>query len=436
MMPDVTYSMERYFQDANRRIEVSKFWNSGWKEHMKWAQQQTDGLKDFWNDFNSAFKPVEDTKWNQRFRTYYSFEVGRLLFLSPSVAHKHFLKQTGNVSMFGPGPVIGNMKKAWSSELTARFSKPQYRDIKLPSGRQMNGYERSTLIKAMSNQGTFNNVINDLDIGDLPMNRIQDAMSKWNEKGAVMVDFIEKFDRGNSILMAAEMAGKKGMTPEQAAHSIYDTIIKANFLSGVSNPNWLRSPKIRAFLMFQGTPYKLMEQRTLRTLGAVKAGTNAYKRLTGRLDDLAKLKVEMKGAENEFKANLIMDSLNADTDIFGTNIGTQFMRNVLALGTTAFAYGHITDGQLWPQLFHPPFVKPTSNQISLIMSPQAQAIYKATQNKTEGSWYISDVLKQYFSNGKNIEFMDLLPVNAKKAIRMLRGDNPQLYGDETTWRST
>lgn len=429
-MPDIRYSVEQYFPDANRRIQISKFWNSGWRDHMKWAVNQSNGLRDFWDDFNKSFRPIEDTKINRLFRNYYSFEVGRLLFLSPSVAHKHFLKQTGNIAMFGAGPVMRNINKSFQSEMFSRLSKPQYRDVTLDTGKRLTAYERSSFIKAMSNQGTFNNVINDLDIGDVPRNKLMSALAQWNEKGAVMVDFIEKFDRGNSILMALEMAGKKGMTPEQAAYSVYDTIIKANFLSGVTNPTWLRNPKIRAFAMFQGTPFKLMEQRVLRAIGGVKAGSNVAKRLWKQVDDMGAIKEQMKGFENEFKAHLVMDAFNADTDIFGTNIGKQFMNNVIALGAVAFTYGQVTDGNLWPQLFHPPFIKPGPHQIGIGLSPAVSAVWKATHDKSEDNWYLNTALRQYLANGRNVGVTDVLPVNLRKGFRILQEDYPQLYGDD------
>lgn len=430
MMPDIVYSMEKYFPDANRRIQVSDFWKSGWRDHMHWAMQQTDGLKNFWNDFNGAFKPVADTPWNRRFRTYYALETARLLFASPSVAWKHMLKQTGNVAMFGLGPIVRNSHKAFQSEMTARLSSKLYRDVSLDTGKSLTAYERSSFIKALSNQGSFNNVVNDLDLGDIPVGRLSNALAKWNEKGAVMVDLVEKFDRGNSIFMALEMAGKKGMTPEQAAYSVYDTIIRANFLSGVTNPTWLRDPKMRAFLMFQGTPFKLMEQRVLRAISGVKAISNSAKKLWKQADALQELKAEMKGTENAFKANLIMDSLNLDTDIFGTNIGKQFMTNVLVLGGVAFTGLQTTDSNLWPQLFHPPFIKPGPEQIGIGLSPIVQAAWSASHKKADDNWFFNYAARQYFAAGKNVGPQDLLPVNFKKAIRLMREDNPKLYGDD------
>jgi hypothetical protein len=213
-----------------------------------------------------------------------------------------------------------------------------------------------------------------------------------------------------------EMAAKQGMTAEQAVYSLYDTVLKTNFLSGNQNPAWLRNPKIRAMLMFQGTPFKIAEQRLLLASKAGKGFSAAAKETWKQYQELRKMVGE---GEREFKWNLIKDALESEKDIYGIPYAHQLMRQLMLVGTTIAGGSLLFDADLKGHTFHLPFVK-NEGGLKLNLNPAITAAFEAKAKEDE--FWLSSFFKKWFNSGP-------MPAAVTKAMRLNEDDIPKIYRD-------
>lgn len=413
MMPDIFYVYGKYIPDANRRLQWNDFWKpgakDGWAAHAnnQWVQN-SEGLKKFWDGFKRGFDPVEVSGLDRWARRMHDFEIARLLAFSTSVSFKHMIKLEANWSNFGIGESASILPKSLDLLRRMRFTKDVPQDME------------TTAARSFVNQGRMYRTAMDYDTYEVPTKVWDQMIEKWNDKGSFLIDTVERFDRGHSFLAASEMAQKQGMTPAQAAYSVYDTILKTNFLSGPMNPTWLRDPKIRMLMMFQGTPFKILEQRAIQAIRAGRGVKEGWGELHGVLQQL---KGDVKEGEKLFKMNMVMDALKREQDIFGTPITQQMMRKMLIIGSVVMGAKMGFDADLWSHFSHPPFLKFQQSEFGLAAMPVAQAAHQAYgKERGEDEYYVSDFFKTWLKDG-------LLQSQFIKANRISKDDIPERYKD-------
>lgn len=433
MIPDVEYMYARYIPDVERRMQVMKFWKKnqagGWDAHVKRLKKYgllTEELDAFWKHTKKTFAIDPPSKGQEWARRYYSLEVAWRLFLSGSVGFKHLMKQTANLAMF---PVDTWAKGASRAPKALFENKMRGLQTKWPSifGEvQGKPSDRAALIKAYTHQGNYNTAIAEMDIFDTPTAIFDKWIQQFNEKGSAIVAGVEAFDRGATVLMGLEMAAKKGMTPVQATYAMYDSILKANFLSGIQNPSWIRNPYARAFFMFQGTPYKLFEQRALQ---AVKAGKDLKKAVGVTMDEWENFRSTLKRGEAEFKWGLIYDALTSTKDIYGQSVTKQFIKNVATMGGLIWMGDKFFDSDIHDQVFHLPFFKMGGSSPGLMLNPIISAGYKATMKRHESDtdWMMLDFANKWIGSSGPA------PAVVTKLMRTAEGDIPEVY-QQAPWR--
>lgn len=416
MMPDIFYSMERYIPDANRRIAFGDFWGqgriNGWYGHSRsTVVQANDGLRTFWDTINRNFDPFANTALSRLSDRIQMFEIARLLSFSPSVSFKHAIKLEANWSNFGwleSMKMMPETASMWARKMTPEWAK------KTPA-------LEDSVVKAFINQGAMARVVADLETINIPKNLYDRAMMKINEHGAVLIDAVENFDRAHSLVAAGMMASKKGMTASQAAYGVMDTILKTNFLSGALNPSWLRDPKVRLLFLFQGTPFKIAEQRAIQMYRTGKAVGKAGGEF---LDILKSLKSDVNEGANVLKYSAIKDALLSERDIWGTPLVSQVMRKMIILGGMVTAGKMAFDSELLGHVVHAPFFEFGKKGVSFRMNPVATAAYETWQKKGEEDrgFLMDDFLKTWIKD-------PFVQNNVIKAMRLSKSDIPERYRD-------
>ena len=390
MMPEANYTMQRYLPEINLRIEARHFWKykqkGGWwefKEKMKAmaaAGMGPSSLVRAFDSFEEAFKPIDRYGVNKWIERLYAFEVMRLLGFSASVPFKHMLKSIADLRIFGKegAKVI--------PEAAARVTKIGLRNAGGLERLKEQGISFDVIdeaIQAFTNQGKLYRQISDFNTFSLTESQWDKVMARLNEIGGAPVAAVEKIDRGISVLATLQMAAKKGMTPAQAVNAVFDTILKTNFLSGALNPAWLRDPKIRMAMMFQGTPYKIMEQRMLmwwRATKGIRKGLKAIRSEEEALDLVRQFKLDIKEGEIGFKWALFKAAMMSERDLFGTPIVKQMMREIYIAGAIMGLAHHYLDAEMSHHLFHPPFVKFRTKDIAISASPAFRAVQGAIES--------------------------------------------------------
>ena len=426
-MPDIEYMFEKYVPDVERRIQTMQFWKKGqvggWAQHKKDLRannMMTPELDKFWKDVNKSLGSQPGTDAAQWAKRYYSLEVAWRLFMSPSVGFKHIMKQTGNMAIFpldvwakGIAKTPRILAETGMMNLKERFPSTFKNFNFTPS-------ENTQLVTAMRNQGKYNSAIAELDMFDAPINAFDKVMDKINTFGSAIVGTVEMFDRAATLMMGAEMAAKKGMTPSQAVHAMYDSVIRANFLSGVHNPSWVRDPHARAFFMFQGTPYKLLEQRLITM---TKAGKDIGKAAGITWDEIKNLKGYLKEGEYKIKHGLIMDALTQTKDIYGQSVTKQFAVNMLTMGGIIWAGDKFFDADIQDQVFHIPFVKIGGESPGVMLNPVLSAGYKAwtKRHEEDRDMLFTEFVNNWAGTG------GLVPSSITKAMRLSEDDIPEIY---------
>ena len=134
----------------------------------------------------------------------------------------------------------------------------------------------------------------------------------------------------------------------------------------------------------------------------------------------------MREGQSELKANLIIDTLNSETDFFGTPIVKQFLMDALTIG--AFTYGGTSVGlNLQDHFFHIPFLSTQSRdgKAELAVSPVVSGVmqgYNAWKKRGDSEdFLLSQVMRKWLGP------YGPLPRTLEKAVRLSNDDIPEIY---------
>jgi hypothetical protein len=416
MMPDVSYIMSKYIPDAEKRIQISDMWKMGKPGGWDFIRKQMEdaggyeGARKLIDDVRKAFDPVDMGEPGRWLNRYAAFEVARLLTLSPSVSFKHALKLMGNWSVF---PVeISTKASAMNIDLQTR----QYAlDV---AGSAFKGKDQvADLGRALTHMHHSYSFISDMAPFDVPIAVYDRYVTKLNEFGSSLVNAVERFDRGQTFISAMLMANKRGMTPEQAVFGLMDSVLKVNFLTGPNNPRWLKDPFIRTMLLFQGTPFRILEQRAM-------LGYHGSKDL---IRVLGQLRADVKQGEARFKWHMLNDELTRSKDIFGNSYSAQFLKQLMTIGTVITTGKYVFDSEMWKHTVHIPGLQLGQTGAQLGVNPLVSAVYRTasgdnitTENPDE-FW-----LSRFFNTwlGKNYKGT---PAILQKMARLSDNDIPAIY---------
>lgn len=466
LLPDINYSMKHYLSDIEPRLQNHDFWKtSGWgKVRNLDAIKNNPGLKKAFDSLYNGSRAVEDTWGNTAARRYSEFEAVNKLFLSPSAGLKHLVKMTADIVSVGPTVWVKSLPET-TGYLTRKALNKTYGinqrsiadalgKIGVKSerfGRQlMDDYMDSAIMSGHARKYMLNMGIESQDQVFSTAKRLWD---KAQDVGSTWISLAELADRAASVSSALQMAGKRGMTAEQAMYGTYDLILKNNFLFNEFNPQWLNNPKIRALLMFQATPFKIFERRFVnaqRAMSNVKdLSKDVQSTLRGGREDFDKLPKEMqreiqkngfekvkndffnmrkymREGQSELKANLFIDALKNESDFFGTSVVRQLTTDIATVGAATYA-GGAAGLALGNHFFHLPFVSTQSEpgRPEYAVSPIIPAVaegYKAWKDNTEGEdFLLGSIMRRWL--GK----YGPLPMTLEKASRLNTNDIPEIY---------
>jgi hypothetical protein len=465
LLPDINYTMNHYLTDIEPRLQNHDFWKkSGWEKVKDSALVQANpGLKRAFDNLYEGSKPKEQTWGNIAASKYSEFEAVQKLFLSPSAGLKHLVKMTADIASVGPSVWIKSLpetagymtrsllNKTWGVNQNSIRSGLEKIGIKSDRfGRQLiDDYMDSAIMS-----GNMRKYM--MDMGVEPQDQIfskaKDLWNKTQDVGSIWINLAELADRATSVSSALQMAGKRGMTVDQAMYGTYDLILKNNFLFGQFNPAWLNNPKIRAFLMFQATPFKIFERRgvvaqralantnqlssgirEMLTDGMDKSTATTVQKMFGSVvgrqkvkDDLFNIRKYMREGQSELKSNLFIDTLRQETDFFGTPVMRQLLTDIVTVG--AATYGGAQAGMsLSDHFFHVPFVSTQSEPgkpefaISPLASGVAQGLAAWNARESTEDFQMSKITDRWL--GKH----GPLPVTLQKVFRLNNGDIPEIY---------
>lgn len=417
MMPDIHYVMQQYLPDIFKRIEMMDFWKkgkpNGWSAHMHALEQMGwRAPAEFMKSIAQGFLPEDRTWANNIARQAYALEAARLIGFNPAPGFKHLMKLEANWSNFGVKMGLTNLPKAfdiYKKEVGAAV-------LEKMTGKKVTRDMETELYRTFTHAGNMSAIIQDLGLYEPPRGWVEKIGRQLSDYTGTIINNTERFDRAMSFVGSMEMAAKQGMTAEQAIYNLYDTILKTNFLSGNQNPAWLRNPKIRAMMMFQGTPFKIAEQRALLAVRAgrgIKKGWDEYYK---QLQDIRKMVGE---GEKEFKWNLIKDALESEKDINGIPYAYQLMRKVMILGTVITGGAALFDADMTGHMLHLPFVKHEGG-LKVNLNPMLSAAME-TKSKEDEFWP-SSFFKRWLGSA---------PFGAAvgKAARLKEDDIPKIYRD-------
>lgn len=397
MIPDITRNMGEYIPETEIRLMNADFWKPGkqggwdavWKSHIV---QNSPPLKAFFQQIADSAKPPEETVLRNLSNHYATLESTRLLFGAVSAPLKHAMKLVGDMRTFGVTPTLKTM--ASSVGVAGRnFVRIQTEKLEMSglvdkgtasklwqSKKDLDSFVASTI-----NQQGMMDYLTDIErqFGKPSDNMLTSLIQYAGDKASVGIKAIETFDRTTSVLMAMKMAEKRGMTGQQAMYSIYDTILKNNFLSGQLNSNWARDPNIRALMLFQNTPFKIWERRVADAINAkrdLKTAWGIIKNvdLPKEFETLQGIGRTMKQAEVAFKQNMLSDAFTKD--VFGNSTSKQLVKEMLLVGGMITG-GKALDIDLTGHLLHLPFVKQDEGDVKVSISPIAQAAVKTMAGK-------------------------------------------------------
>lgn len=397
MIPDITRNMGEYIPETEIRLMNSDFWKPGkqggwdavWKSHIV---QNSPPLKAFFQQIADSAKPPEETILRNLSNHYATLESTRLLFGAVSAPLKHAMKLVGDMRTFGVTPTLKTM--ASSVGVAGRnFVRIQTEKLEMSglvdkgtaAKLWQNKKDLDTFVASTINQQGMMDYLTDIErqFGKPSDNMLTSLIQYAGDKASVGIKAIETFDRTTSVLMAMKMAEKRGMTGQQAMYSVYDTILKNNFLSGQLNSNWARDPNIRALMLFQNTPFKIWERRVADAINAkrdLKTAWGIIKNvdLPKEYETLQGIGRTMKQAEVAFKQNMLSDAFTKD--VFGNSTSKQLVKEMLLVGGMITG-GKALDIDLTGHLLHLPFVKQDEGDVKVSISPIAQAAVKTMAGK-------------------------------------------------------
>lgn len=446
MVPDIIYNTTRYIPDAEKRIQWMSFWKKGqkenpntWFKHSKSARVLNDpNLSNFWAEIKGAAKPQPNTAGNIWANRYSAFEVARLIALNPSTAVKHLFKAVGQVSALGVKEYATHfapaMKLAARNKLESIEGRRLLSKFGIKNTRTKNNL-LNDLAASQTHQGTMLNVLGDLEMREFAGKNLgarwDKMMQKVNIYGSIPIRMVEFMDRTHTFLAAFDMAAKKGMTAQQAAYGFYSTTLKNNFLNQSLNPSWMRNPKIRATILFQQTPYKILERRVVTALRfgkTLKLGKEVLNEqgLKQTLKDLLGLRKYIIEGSDEFKKNLIGDALRSERDFYGTTITKQLMTEVLFAGALIMGGKKMLDTDLTSHVSHLPIIGLHGSEPTIAVNPILKSFLYTISKKTyeeEHAFFISDFLKNYLGSTQ------YMPSVMNKMLKLSENDIPDVYQD-------
>jgi hypothetical protein len=217
------------------------------------------------------------------------------------------------------------------------------------------------------------------------------------------------------------MAQKKGMTPTQARYALMDSVLNVNFMTGPANPKWLKDPYIRTMMLFQGTPFKILEQRAVTAWKGGKGFVGASQEV------MRQLRADVKEGESRFKTALIKDALTKDKDMFGTAYSGQLVKQLMVLGTVIGGGKAAFDADLFGHAVHIPGLKLNEKGAELGLNPVLGAGWQTAtganiKDEDPEEFWISRFLNTWLT-GKGA------PAIVNKAIRLNNDDIPAMYKD-------
>lgn len=444
LMPEVYASMGHYVPDVEKRIQTQAYWKLWGPVRDRF--RTVESVSKAFEALEKGTLPFANTWSNNATRWYTNFEVYKRLFGSASAGLKHLVKLTGDMSTLGVGNTLSAMPEALKgtsyriAEITPflkGIAEKHFKDRPEDFDKLRKSLFDS-VVPVMNTRWRMMQM--GFDDYESYFTKLGEMADKVNHAGGLWINLAELFDRGVSVTAGLNLAAKKGMTADQALYGIYDTILKNNFLGREFSPRWLRNPKVKAMLLFQTTPFKIMERRVVH---AIKAGDSvrtlgkeirkATKTPEGReklLQDLRNLWKDMKDTEMEVKGNLILDSLRSNQDFYGNSTVSQFMKDVLITGAGTIAGG--TAGMsLYHHFFHLPFMKSehlSGSYGTLALSPGLIATaegYDKWKNRDyeDDEFVTTKIIKEWL--GKGGVFPDIV----HKVNRINDGDIPDIYKD-------
>jgi hypothetical protein len=445
MVPDAAYAMSTYIRDAEKRLQWSTFWDTkntkGWYWHSRSATvQNSEPLRIMWQQIKNSAKPPEMTGWNKAANAYSAIEAFNLLAGQPSTAFKHLFKLQGTWATFGFTHSMKTLAKgaeAWAFQRPIRAKIANTLGVK---GTKTQGAIRE-ITKAYGTQYGYTRMMLDMHMGSDHMmptfwGKFSNLLRKANDKGSVLIQSVEDFDRAHNAIATLDMAARRGMTEKDALYGVVDTILTNNFLGGELSAAWMRNPTIRAALMFQSTPWKIMERRLLianRMGKEVKAAYGVIKKegVKKALSELYSMRKDALKGEALLKQNLMYQALSTEADFFGTSATKQFMREALYTGMIIFGVGEALDADFVPHTFHWPLLKHNYQNApadpTLAVSPFVGAAYKTLhgistiRDPETGDFSFGRMTRNWLGTDKAI------PAAVHKALRLSENDIPEVY---------
>jgi len=445
-MPDAVYATNKYIPDIERRIGWTRFWGkrSDKNSWLSFAESPTvkdsPALSGFFERLRASSIPQPLTTGNKLANTYAALEVARLLSFSPSPAFKHIFKLIGDISTHGVMPVSRAAVSSAKDAATIWLKSPATREFTSKLG--IKTATKKTALQdakeAILHQGDLLSSLSDLELNYTMapgyLGKFDSYLAKYNKPGSIPIRGIEAWDRGVSFMASIEMAAKRGYTAQQAYFGIYDTVLKNNFLSGPLNPTWMQNPMIRGLFLFQNTAFRIMERRLSAAYKTGKSVKLAWKEgrtvikndgIGEALKQLTDVRRFVKGAEGEFKRNIIADALGSQRDIFGRSITRQLMRETLLVGSIISGAGHV-GVDLMPHTFHIPFLVASKSDPTLATSPASKAILKTfhewtVANEEDRDFLPTTFLKSWLGSTRG------MPLMLNKGLRINDGDIPAIY---------
>jgi hypothetical protein len=465
LLPDINYTMSHYLTDIEPRIQHYDAWEkSGLKTIMESPLIQTNpGMKRAFEQLYEGSKPAEQTWGNTAAKRYSEFEAVHQLFLSPSAGLKHLVKMTADIASVGPSTFLKSLPDTAGYVSRTLLNKAyginqtSIRSILEKMGVRSDRFGRQLIDDVMDSaimSGNMRKYMMDMGIEsqDQIFNSAKNMWNKVQDVGSTWINVAELADRATSVSSALQMAAKKGMTVDQAMYGTYDLILKNNFLFSQFNPTWLNNPKIRAFLMFQATPFKIFERRGVmaqRSIENTKQLSSGISETLGKgldkntattvqkmfgstegrqklFDDLKNMRSYMRDGQSELKSNLFIDTLRQETDFFGTPIVRQMVTDMLTVG--AATYGGAQAGlALSDHFFHIPFLSTQSEKgkMEVAVSPLVSGVTKGytawRDREPNEDFLLGSITKRWLGN------FGPLPKTLEKAVRLSNNDIPDIY---------
>lgn len=440
LFPAAETSMRRYVADTERRIQNTDFWNSGWEE-VEMKTRDFPIVAQAFEALREGIRPIEWTWGNRLAHLYVQMEAYKRLWLNPSAGGKHLTKQSATWAIQGFGETWKAYPDAYrhivrrSMDLGKRVRASMSRGG-VTSRVEQDKIVDSFLYSVIPARNARQRLIDlGFNVREEYFTGMAQAWHKGQNVGSVWINLAELFDRGVTAIAGINMAAKRGMTAEQAMYGIYDLILKNNFLSRELSPGWLRNPKIRAFLMFQGTPFKIAERRVVQAYRAGRAINKGWKALreasktpegrTQLFREFKDLRYLMKTTEREFKANLFIDALRSETDFFGTPIVNQFAKDIAIIGAASYGGAH-WGMNLKHHFFHVPFISGMTHDPVIAFSPGPMNMIRAIRSDEvrtheDEDWMFKKFLDKWLGSSW------LAPDIWSKVMRMHKNDIPELY---------